>query len=154
MAAYYSLSFSVPDDRGSAIREVTLRLRGRERQARYRTSFLSLRMEQALTSQAWGSLLFGWEDNPHRAPGGVAGRQTCRASLHGVDLLFSVPIGAMELVSDGRSLPGRFRLVMQLVGRQRRAARAEASGLRRPGARGDLAEGRKNSTSPCAASCT
>ncbi|MEM6705023.1 MAG: VWA domain-containing protein [Acidobacteriota bacterium] len=115
MAAYYSLSFNSPDDRGSAIREVTLRLRGREREARYRTSFLSLRMEQALSSQAWGSLLFGWEDNPHRLL--VESRVgDLQGELHGIDLLFSVPIGAMDLVSDGTLAAGRFRLVMQLVG--------------------------------------
>ena len=66
LAAYYALSFLPPEGMNdSGIREVALRVRGRQNRLRFRASFIPLALEQRLSSQAWGTLLFGWQDNPH-----------------------------------------------------------------------------------------
>jgi len=116
LAAYYALSFLPPDGMSdSGIRELVLRVRGRQNRLRYRASFIPLALEQRLSSQAWGTLLFGWQDNPHELLLETRSGEL-QGDFHGVDLLFSLPIGKLELVGDGAVSAGNYRVVMQLVG--------------------------------------
>ncbi len=116
LAAYYALAFQPPKSMPTTgVREMVLRVRGRQNKLRYRASYMPLELEQGLSSQAWGTLLFGWQDNPH---GLLVESRTgaLEGELHGVDLLLSLPIGKLELLPAGELASGNYRVVMQLVG--------------------------------------
>ena len=90
----------------TGIREVTLRVRkrssARRGRVRYRTSYVPVTIQQNLASRAWGTLLFGWEENTHgmeveigRIAGAETGRDDGRPTP--LEVVASLPIGNLEL---------------------------------------------------------
>ena len=127
ISTYYSLSFAPPDSMGdTGIREVTLRLRKRPStrhgKVRYRASYVPVTIQKNLASRAWGTLLFGWEENPHgmevrvrRAADTPAGREPGQTPL---EVVASLRIGELEL-APGRAARepvanGAYRVVLQV----------------------------------------
>ncbi len=127
ISTYYSLSFAPPDSMGdTGIREVTLRVRkrsaARHGKVRYRASYVPVTIQQNLASRAWGTLLFGWEENPHgmeveirRVADPPKGRDRGQAPL---EVVASLRIGELELVpSQAARNPvtgGAYRVVLQV----------------------------------------
>ena len=72
-------------------------------------------LQESLSSQAWGTLLFGWQENVHGLKvgtqvNGLVGQE------YEIDVLLSLPISKLELVPLGEIAFGSYRVVMQLVG--------------------------------------
>ena len=127
ISTYYSLSFAPPDSMGdTGIREVTLRVRkrsaARRGRVRYRTSYVPVTIQQNLASRAWGTLLFGWEENTHgmeveigRIAGAETGRDDGRTPL---EVVASLPIGNLELAPTRAArnpvASGHYRVVLQV----------------------------------------
>lgn len=127
ISTYYSLSFSPPDSMGdTGIREVTLRVRkrssARHGKVRYRASYVPVTIQQNLASRAWGTLLFGWEENPHnmevqvrRVADPPKGRNQGQTPL---EVVASLRIGELELVpAQAARKPvasGAYRVVLQI----------------------------------------
>ncbi|MCY3970495.1 MAG: VWA domain-containing protein [Acidobacteria bacterium] len=127
ISTYYSLSFAPPDSMGdTGIREVTLRLRkrsaARHGKVRYRASYVPVTIQQNLASRAWGTLLFGWEENPHnmevqvrRVADPPKGRNQGQTPL---EVVASLRIGELELVpAQAARKPvasGAYRVVLQI----------------------------------------
>lgn len=127
ISTYYSLSFAPPDSMGdTGIREVTLRLRkrsaARHGKVRYRASYVPVTIQQNLASRAWGTLLFGWEENPHnmevqvrRVADPPKGRGQGQAPL---EVVASLRIGELELVPARAArnpvASGAYRVVLQV----------------------------------------
>jgi VWFA-related protein len=113
LAAYYSLSFTPPGPmRDSSLREMVLRVRRGKTHLRYRANYLPLSLADSLASRAWGTLLFGWEENLHRlevstSVGPAAGER------YPVEMQLSLPIDEMELVPAAAASSGAFRVVLQ-----------------------------------------
>lgn len=127
ISTYYSLSFAPPDSMGdTGIREVTLRLRKRSSahrgKLRYRTSYVPVTIQQNLASRAWGTLLFGWEENSHRMEveiGRMAGGETGAAEGRTpLEIVASLPIGELELAPARAArepiATGNYRVVLQV----------------------------------------
>ena len=115
-AAYYALSFRPPEAlRDTGVRELVLRVRQKKTRLRYRASYLPIDLEESLSSQAWGTILFGWQENLH----GVEVDTRTGALVEDtqeLDVMLSLPIGKMELVPLGDVASGLYRVVMQLQG--------------------------------------
>ncbi|MCY3966200.1 MAG: VWA domain-containing protein [Acidobacteria bacterium] len=127
ISTYYSLSFAPPDSMGdTGIREVTLRLRkrsaARHGKVRYRASYVPVTIQQNLASRAWGTLLFGWEENPHnmevqvrRVADPPKGRSQGQTPL---EVVASLRIGELELVpvraARNPVASGTYRVVLQV----------------------------------------
>ena len=127
ISTYYSLSFAPPNSMGdTGIREVTLRVRkrsaARHGRLRYRTSYVPVTIQQNLASRAWGTLLFGWEENSHGIEvdiGRVAGADTGRNDgLTPLEVVASLPIGKLELAPTRAArnpvASGHYRVVLQV----------------------------------------
>lgn len=127
ISTYYSLSFTPPDSMGdSGIREITLRLRqrplARSGSLRYRASYAPVTIQENLASRAWGTLLFGWEENNHGMEVQVrrsAARE--RPELPGhmpLEVRASLPIGDLALAPTRAArnpvASGLFRVVVQV----------------------------------------
>ncbi len=117
LAAYYSLSFKPPkpNKRTSGIRSIHLKIRKRRADLRYQRSFVPQSLEQRLASRAWGTLLFGWQENQHGAlfESTVAKTPGPDGELHAVELTVSLPIGELELLPAGDEVSGLLKLVLQ-----------------------------------------
>ncbi len=127
ISTYYSLSFAPPESMGdTGIREVTLRLRkrsgARHGKVRHRASYVPVTVQQNLASRAWGTLLFGWEENSHgmeveigRMAGAGADEAEGRTPL---EVVASLPIGTLELAPTRAArdpvASGNYRLVLQV----------------------------------------
>ncbi len=127
ISTYYSLSFSPPDSMSdTGIREVTLRVRkrssARHGKVRYRASYVPVTIQQNLASRAWGTLLFGWEENPHgmevqvrRVADAPAGTKQGQTPL---EVVASLRIGELELVPARAArepvASGAYRVVLQV----------------------------------------
>ncbi len=126
ISTYYSLSFAPPESMGdTGIREITLRLRqrplARRGALRYRASYVPLTIQQNLASRAWGTLLFGWEENNHDLE--IEVRPTAKpeaaADAGGApfEIRASLPIGKLELAPARAArnpvASGFFRVVLQ-----------------------------------------
>ena len=127
ISTYYSLSFTPPDSMGdTGIREITLRLRqrplARSGSLRYRASYAPVTIQQNLASRAWGTLLFGWEENNHGMVVQVrrsASRERPEQPGHTpLEVRASVPIGDLELApvraTRNPVASGFFRVVVQV----------------------------------------
>ncbi|MDE2922986.1 MAG: VWA domain-containing protein [Acidobacteriota bacterium] len=127
ISTYYSLSFTPPDSMGdTGIREITLRLRqrplARNGSLRYRASYAPVTIQQNLASRAWGTLLFGWEENNHGMEVQVR-RSTSRQrpdqpGQTPLEVRASLPIGDLELAPTRATrnpvASGFFRVVVQV----------------------------------------
>lgn len=127
ISTYYSLSFAPPDSMGdTGIREVALRVRkrssARHGKVRYRASYVPVTIQQNLASRAWGTLLFGWEENPHdmevevrRVAEARTGRKQGQTALQ---VVASLRIGELELVPARATrepvASGTYRVVLQV----------------------------------------
>ena len=127
ISTYYSLSFTPPDSMGdTGIREITLRLRqrplARSGSLRYRASYAPVTIQQNLASRAWGTLLFGWEENNHGMEVQVrrsGSRERPEQPGHmPLEVRASLPIGDLELApvraSPNPVASGFFRVVVQV----------------------------------------
>ena len=127
ISTYYSLSFTPPDSMGdTGIREITLRLRqrplARNGSLRYRASYAPVTIQQNLASRAWGTLLFGWEENNHGMEVQVrrsASRERADQPGHTpLEVRASLPIGDLELAPTRATrnpvASGFFRVVVQV----------------------------------------
>ncbi len=125
ISTYYSLSFAPPDSMGdTGIREVTLRLRrrplARGGSLRYRASYVPVTIQQNLASRAWGTLLFGWEENVHdlEVELGIPLAADRAAGPAPVEVRVSLPIGSLELLPKQAArdpvASGFFRVVLQV----------------------------------------
>jgi len=127
ISTYYSLSFTPPDSMGdTGIREITLRLRqrplARRGSLRYRASYAPVTIQQNLASRAWGTLLFGWEENNHGMEVQVrrsASRERPDQPGHTpLEVRASLPIADLELAPARASrnpvASGFFRVVVQV----------------------------------------
>ncbi len=127
ISTYYSLSFTPPDSLGdTGIREITLRLRqrplARSGSLRYRASYAPVTIQQNLASRAWGTLLFGWEENNHGMEVQVrrsASRERPDQPGHTpLEVRASLPIGDLELApvraTRNPVASGFFRVVVQV----------------------------------------
>ncbi len=113
-AAYYALSFRPPESGDRAVREVVLRVRRKKTKLRFRSSYLPVDLEETLSSQAWGTLLFGWQDNLHALEVDTRAGDLVEET-HAVDVMLSLPIGKMELAPIDGVARGAYRVVMQLM---------------------------------------
>lgn len=127
ISTYYSLSFTPPDSLGdTGIREITLRLRqrplARSGSLRYRASYAPVTIQQNLASRAWGTLLFGWEENNHGMEVQVrrsASRDWPEQPGHTpLEVRASLPIDDLELApvraTRNPVASGFFRVVVQV----------------------------------------
>lgn len=127
ISTYYSLSFTPPDSMAdTGIREITLRLRhrplARSGSLRYRASYAPVTIQQNLASRAWGTLLFGWEENNHGMEVQVrrsAARERPDQPGHTpLEVRASLPIGDLELAPTRATrnpvASGFFRVVVQV----------------------------------------
>lgn len=127
ISTYYSLSFTPPDSMAdTGIREITLRLRqrplARSGSLRYRASYAPVTIQQNLASRAWGTLLFGWEENNHGMEVQVrrsAARERPDQPGHTpLEVRASLPIGDLELAPTRATrnpvASGFFRVVVQI----------------------------------------
>lgn len=127
ISTYYSLSFTPPDSMAdTGIREITLRLRqrplARSGSLRYRASYAPVTIQQNLASRAWGTLLFGWEENNHGMEVQVrrsAARERPELPGHApLEVRASLPIGDLELAPTRATrnpvASGFFRVVVQV----------------------------------------
>lgn len=127
ISTYYSLSFAPPDSMGdTGIREVTLRVRkrssARHGAVRYRASYVPVTIQQNLASRAWGTLLFGWEENSHGMEveiGRVA--DPARRKDQGqtpLEVVASLPMGKLQLAPRRAArdpvASGSYRVVLQV----------------------------------------
>lgn len=111
---YYSIRFKPPDSMWNfGIRELELKVRRRKAIIRHRASYVPLTVEQSLSSRAWGTLLFDWQENLH----GLDVQTSVEAldeERYSVEILASLPIGELELVENGTNVEGAYRMVVQL----------------------------------------
>ncbi len=127
ISTYYSLSFTPPDSMDdSGIRDITLRVRRNEMPRngtlRYRSSYVPVTIQQNLASRAWGTLLFDWDDNPHRMEVEVRPQRTQQAVGNsgeiGLEVLASLLLGELELAplvaASDPVASGFYRVVLQL----------------------------------------
>ena len=127
ISTYYSLSFAPPDSMAdTGIREITLRLRkqplARGSSLRYRASYAPVTIQQNLASRAWGTLLFGWEENNHGMEVQVRRSGTReRPDQPGqtpLDVRANLPIGRLKLAPRRATrtpvASGFFRVVVQV----------------------------------------
>lgn len=127
ISTYYSLSFTPPDSMGdSGIREITLRLRQRPRarkgSLRYRASYAPVTIQQNLASRAWGTLLFGWEENNHgmevQVRRSASRERPAQPRQTPLEVRASLPIGDLELAPTRATrnpvASGFFRVVVQV----------------------------------------
>ncbi|MXW01090.1 MAG: VWA domain-containing protein [Holophagales bacterium] len=127
ISTYYSLSFTPPDSMGdSGIREITLRLRqrplARNGSLRYRASYAPVTIQQNLASRAWGTLLFGWEENNHgmevQVRRSASRERPDRPGQTPLEVRASLPIGDLELAPTRATrnpvASGFFRVVVQV----------------------------------------
>ncbi|MDE2977737.1 MAG: hypothetical protein OXU63_09485, partial [Acidobacteriota bacterium] len=110
----------------TGIREITLRLRqrplARRGSLRYRASYAPVTIQQNLASRAWGTLLFGWEENNHGMEVQVrrsASRERPDQPGHTpLEVRASLPIADLELAPARASrnpvASGFFRVVVQV----------------------------------------
>ncbi len=98
----------------SGIRELVLRVRRKKTRIRYRASYMPIDLQESLSSQAWGTLLFGWQENVH---GLKVDTRVSRPVDQGyeMEVLLNLPIGKLELVPQGEIAFGAYRVVMQLM---------------------------------------
>ena len=127
ISTYYSLSFTPPDSMGdTGIREITLRLRqrplARSSSLRYRASYVPVTIQQNLASRAWGTLLFGWEENNHgmevRVRRSAARERPDQPGHTPLEVRASLPIADLELAPTRAArtpvASGFFRVVVQV----------------------------------------
>ena len=127
ISTYYSLSFTPPDSMGdSGIREITLRLRhrplARNGSLRYRASYAPVTIQQNLASRAWGTLLFGWEENNHgmevQVRRSASPERPDQPGQTPLEVRASLPIGDLELAPTRATrnpvVSGFFRVVVQV----------------------------------------
>ena len=127
ISTYYSLSFTPPESMGdTGIREITLRLRqrplARSGSLRYRASYAPVTIQQNLASRAWGTLLFGWEENNHgmevQVRRAAAPERSAAAERTPLEVVASLPIGELELAPARAArnpvASGFFRVVLQV----------------------------------------
>ena len=127
ISTYYSLSFTPPDSMGdSGIREITLRLRhrplARNGSLRYRASYAPVTIQQNLASRAWGTLLFGWEENNHgmevQVRRSASRERPDQPGQTPLEVRASLPIGDLELAPTRATrnpvASGFFRVVVQV----------------------------------------
>ena len=127
ISTYYSLSFTPPDSMGdSGIREITLRLRqrplARNGSLRYRASYAPVTIQQNLASRAWGTLLFGWEENNHgmevQVRRSASRERSDRPGHTPLEVRASLPIGDLGLAPTRATrnpvASGFFRVVVQV----------------------------------------
>ena len=127
ISTYYSLSFTPPDSMAdTGIREITLRLRqrplARSGSLRYRASYAPVTIQQNLASRAWGTLLFGWEENNHgmevQVRRAASRERPDRPGHTPLEVRASLPIGDLELAPARASrnpvASGFFRVVVQV----------------------------------------
>lgn len=116
VSTYYSLSFTPPESmRGSGIRHMELKIRRKKARIRHRASYVSISLEQNLASRAWGTLLFDWQENKHGLEIRTAIDTTGGGDTAQVEILLSLPISRLKLVSNGRVVAGSFRMVVTLL---------------------------------------
>lgn len=127
ISTYYSLSFTPPDSMGdTGIREITLRLRqrplARSGSLRYRASYAPVTIQQNLASRAWGTLLFGWEENNHgmeiQVRRSAIRERPDQSGRTPLEVRASLPIGDLELApvraTRNPVASGFFRVVVQV----------------------------------------
>lgn len=113
--AYYSLGFVPEPFIEGSLHDLRVKSRRRGVRLRYAENYLAKSLESRVVERTTGALLLGWSENPHEIRIATGDVTQSTGSSQDVGVVLEVPLGSLELVSDGSYRVGQVRAVIAIL---------------------------------------